>query len=145
MKYSTCGVLSYETVMQDLRDNLNTRFAAILPYGERMAVTKDEGVVVGWCGLKLGEALGAKAPEVTYSILPPHRGHGYATECAMAMRNHAFRELGACQLIALIHPENSPSIRVARRIGLRCVGEPETSHLYSMTRAMFVEATAGTT
>ena len=44
-------------------------------------------------------------------------GHGYATEAALACRDWALRELGLTRLISLIALENTPSIRVAERIG----------------------------
>jgi len=44
-------------------------------------------------------------------------GHGYATEAALACRDWALEELGLQRVISLIAFENTPSIRVAERIG----------------------------
>ena len=46
-----------------------------------------------------------------------HWGNGYATEAAIACRDWALGELGLTRLISLIALENTPSIRVAERIG----------------------------
>jgi RimJ/RimL family protein N-acetyltransferase len=43
---------------------------------------------------------------------------GYATEAAAASRDFARDVLGATRLIAIIHPDNRPSQRVAEKIGL---------------------------
>jgi ribosomal-protein-alanine N-acetyltransferase len=44
-------------------------------------------------------------------------GSGYATEAAIACRDHAFTELGRERIISLIEPNNLASIRVAEKIG----------------------------
>ena len=44
-------------------------------------------------------------------------GNGYASEAAIACREWALGELGLTRLISLIALENTPSIRVAERIG----------------------------
>jgi RimJ/RimL family protein N-acetyltransferase len=62
----------------------------------------------GWPGLEVGWLLGREA-----------WGHGYATEAARAAMEHAWRELGAQELISLIAPGNVPSRRVAERLGMR--------------------------
>jgi RimJ/RimL family protein N-acetyltransferase len=62
----------------------------------------------GWPGLEVGWLLGRRA-----------WGQGYATEAALAAVDHAWRELGAQELISLIAPANLPSQRVAARLGMR--------------------------
>jgi RimJ/RimL family protein N-acetyltransferase len=60
----------------------------------------------GWPGFELGWMLG-KA----------HWGKGYATEGARRALAFAFDELRQPRVISLIRPENTPSIRVAERLG----------------------------
>jgi RimJ/RimL family protein N-acetyltransferase len=57
--------------------------------------------------------------EVGYHVRTAAQGRGYATEAAAACRDHARTVLGATRLIAIIHPDNQPSRRVAEKIGLR--------------------------
>ena len=45
-------------------------------------------------------------------------GHGYATEAATAVRDHALTVLGVGDLISIIHPENERSRRVAGKLGM---------------------------
>lgn len=44
-------------------------------------------------------------------------GHGYATEAARACLEWGFATLDAEYFIAMIHPENTASVRVAERLG----------------------------
>jgi RimJ/RimL family protein N-acetyltransferase len=56
-------------------------------------------------------------PELGWTFLRRHWGHGYATEAALAAREWARRELGIGRLISLISAENARSTRVAERLG----------------------------
>ncbi len=57
--------------------------------------------------------------EVGYHVLPAWQNRGLASEAAAACRDFAQMVLGASRLVAIIHPGNVPSQRVAARIGLR--------------------------
>jgi ribosomal-protein-alanine N-acetyltransferase len=59
------------------------------------------------------------AAELIYVIAAADWSRGYATEIASALRDQAFGPLGLHRLIALIHPENTASEKVARRLGMR--------------------------
>lgn len=60
--------------------------------------------------------------EVGYTVLPDHRGRGYATEATRALCNWALREHGVRRFRASIAPDNAPSLAVARRLGFRQTG-----------------------
>jgi RimJ/RimL family protein N-acetyltransferase len=53
--------------------------------------------------------------ELGWAILSRHWGHGYATEAARGARDW----LGGTRVISLIDPANTPSIRVAEKLGAR--------------------------
>jgi RimJ/RimL family protein N-acetyltransferase len=82
-------------------------------------VIADEGGFAGDCGLTPQVVDGVTELEVGYHVRPALQGQGYATEAAAACRDHARAVLGAARLIAIIHPDNRPSQRVAEKIGLR--------------------------
>lgn len=77
--------------------------------------------------------------EIGFALLPAARGQGIAAEAALRALEHAERELRLQRLIALTLPDNGPSQRLLRRLGLafeRGVvfeGEDELIHIYSMT------------
>lgn len=74
---------------------------------------------VGDCGLTPQEVDGTIEIEVGYHVSVALQRRGYATEAAAACRAYARDVLGLERLIALIHPDNVPSQRVAEKIGLR--------------------------
>lgn len=73
---------------------------------------------VGQVGLALQDVEGVRRPEIGWLLHRPYWGHGYATEAGSAARDAAFRRWGYDEVISLIRPENEPSQRVARRVGL---------------------------
>jgi RimJ/RimL family protein N-acetyltransferase len=76
------------------------------------------GEFVGDCGLTPQEVDGTIDVEVGYLVCADRQGKGYATEAAAACRDYARDALGLKRLIAIIHPDNVPSQRVAEKIGL---------------------------
>jgi RimJ/RimL family protein N-acetyltransferase len=87
-------------------------------YGLWLLTTADGGFV-GDCGLTPQVVDGVTELEIGYHVLLARQGRGYATEAAAASRDFAREVLGATRLIAIIHPDNRPSQRVAEKIGLR--------------------------
>jgi RimJ/RimL family protein N-acetyltransferase len=82
-------------------------------------LTTPDGDFVGDCGLTPQVVDGVTELEVGYHVVPALQGRGYATEGAAASRDFARTVLGATRLVAIIHPDNRPSQRVAEKIGLR--------------------------
>jgi len=80
-------------------------------------VETQEGAVVGDCGLTFQELEGESLVEVGYHVKLALRGQGLATEAATSVRDAA-RDAGMPRLVAIIRPENTPSQRVAQKIGL---------------------------
>jgi RimJ/RimL family protein N-acetyltransferase len=60
--------------------------------------------------------------ELGYTFAKEHWGCGYATECATAVRDFAFRGLKLSQLVSAIAPTNAASKAVARKLGLEYSG-----------------------
>ena len=75
------------------------------------------GEFVGDCGLTLQEVEGEHLVEAGWHVRSDHRRQGHATEAALAVREVA-RGAGIEHLIAIIRPDNTPSQRVAAKIGL---------------------------
>ena len=57
--------------------------------------------------------------EVGYVLNPALGGRGYATEAASAVLRLGFEELGLHRIVARIDEDNEPSVRLARRLGMR--------------------------
>ena len=88
-------------------------------------IEKATGRVIGDCGLLEKEVAGRTEIELVYVLAPAAWGRGLATEAGRAIRDHATAALQCRRLIALIHPENAASERVAVKLGFRCEGTVE--------------------
>jgi RimJ/RimL family protein N-acetyltransferase len=58
---------------------------------------------------------------VGYAIAKEKWGNGYATEAAAAAVDHAFRRLKLERIVAVAYPENTASIRVMEKLGMKFV------------------------
>jgi RimJ/RimL family protein N-acetyltransferase len=87
-------------------------------HGLWLAIERASGAPVGQVGLLIQHMHGVDEKEVTYLIHRPFWRRGFATEAGAAVRDYAFDVLGRQRVIALIRPENLPSIGVARKLGL---------------------------
>ncbi|MGO4453505.1 GNAT family N-acetyltransferase [Arthrobacter sp. RAF14] len=81
-------------------------------------VESDDGTFLGDCGLTWQRVNGLPRLEVGYHVLPEFQGRGLATEAALACRDFARDVLGNPELVAIIHPENLASLRVAEKLGM---------------------------
>jgi RimJ/RimL family protein N-acetyltransferase len=88
-------------------------------FGLLAAVLRSSGEVIGRCGHHRWEIDGVDELEVGWMLARPYWGHGYATEAALALRDHGFEVLGRDHLVSLIQPANRRSVAVAERIGAR--------------------------
>lgn len=84
-----------------------------------LLATRTPPVFIGDCGLQIRILSGRPSLELGYHFVRDAWGRGYATEAARACLARAREEPGVDEVIALIRPENGPSQRVARRLGLR--------------------------
>ena len=84
-------------------------------------------VMVGHAGFHgppgVNGAAAADAVEVGYTIFPPYRRRGYATEVAATLLAWARREEGVRHFIASVGPENAPSLAIVRKLGFTQTGE----------------------
>jgi RimJ/RimL family protein N-acetyltransferase len=70
-----------------------------------------------WHIATISEAGKFAQPELGWAFVREHWGNGYATEAASAVRTWARKERELGRLISLIHPDNTASQRVAKRLG----------------------------
>jgi [ribosomal protein S5]-alanine N-acetyltransferase len=88
-------------------------------FGPYAVVKRINQEVVGYCGLFFFPDInGQPEVEIGYRLARANWGCGYATEAALAVRDYAFNSLGLKRLIAMIDPQNTASLRVARKLGM---------------------------
>ncbi len=109
-------------------------------FGPYAVVEKDSQSLIGYCGLfHFRDVNGHPEVEIGYRFIQAMWGKGYATEAAKAVRDYAFTVLGMNRLIAIIEPNNAPSIRVAEKIGMAYEqnvmfdGYSHPDHVYATT------------
>lgn len=141
------GVKSAAWVTGWLRDRLEDY--ARRGYGPYAVLRRDTLAFIGYCGLFYFPNVNGQAEiEIGYRLVRAAWGNGFATEAALAVRDAAFSTLGLRRLIAMIDPDNSASIRVAEKIGMRyeqefmAEGYDHPDHIYSVHRPHELEAPA---
>jgi RimJ/RimL family protein N-acetyltransferase len=82
---------------------------------------KQDGRLIGGCGLRLGEPRKGMAT-IGYTFNPAFWGMGYATEAAMGMIELAKEMPGIHTLFAACDSQNLASQRVLEKCGLQAVG-----------------------
>jgi RimJ/RimL family protein N-acetyltransferase len=79
-----------------------------------------EGDFIGFVGLQRVrfDAPFGPAVEIGWRLAPHAWGHGYSTEAARRVLEHAFGPLALEQVVSFTVPANEPSWRVMERIGM---------------------------
>jgi [ribosomal protein S5]-alanine N-acetyltransferase len=107
------------------------------PYGDRAIVLRDSDEVVGSVGfapclMPFGQLPSFEATDrftseigLFWALFPEHQGQGYATEAAAAMVAYAFDELRLRRIVATTEHDNTRSISVMRRLGMRLERNPQ--------------------
>ena len=88
------------------------RWVAQHESGIGMFTVLDGDETVGWAGYVHRSLHWGDEVELGWSIRKQHWGNGYATAAAQSLR-----ALGPERVVHLIHPQNAPSIAVARKLG----------------------------
>ncbi|MGW4201290.1 GNAT family N-acetyltransferase [Streptomyces sp. NPDC004726] len=79
---------------------------------------REEPGVIGEVSVTLADAR-ARQGEIGWILHPGHEGHGYASEAAAALASAAFGALGVHRLFARLDVENTGSVRLCERLGMR--------------------------
>lgn len=111
---------------RQVRDHLvdRTFHTALSRPGDLLVLAVEhQGRVIGDVSLHLRTvAPETRMAEIGWLQLTAEGGHGYATEAAGALLELAFGELGACLVTAVVDRANTPSARLALRLGFQPAG-----------------------
>jgi [ribosomal protein S5]-alanine N-acetyltransferase len=101
-------------------------------------VLKANSELIGDCGLTVQQVEGVDENEIGYHVRRGLWGQGLATEAARACRDYGFARLRVEHLVSIIRNENTPSRRVAEKIGMTVWKEVRRAGLehvvYAITR-----------
>ena len=92
-------------------------------YGYWAAEEKESGKFIGRIGFS--NPAGWPGFELGWTIAPAYQGRGFASEGARRLLKYAFEDLDKSHVISLIHPDNTPSRKVAEKLGETIEGETE--------------------
>jgi len=85
-------------------------------YGRWLMVRKEDGAVLGWCGLKyLPET---QETDIGYRLFKKYWGAGYATEAAKACLQYGFETLKLDTIIARAMQKNVASVNIMKKLGM---------------------------
>lgn len=96
-----------------------------------VVVLKENGEVIGQCGLTKQLWWGENVVEIGYLFRKDFWHKGYATEAAVACKDYAFNRLGEKRVYSIIRDLNLPSRRVALRNGMKVCGV-QVKHYYGI-------------
>ncbi|GCE28787.1 ribosomal-protein-serine acetyltransferase [Dictyobacter alpinus] len=82
---------------------------------------KESGELLGDCYFKL-EAEEPRQAELGYSLARAYQGYGFASEAVTAWLSYAFRTFDLHRVIAITDCENSASVTLLERLGMRREG-----------------------
>jgi RimJ/RimL family protein N-acetyltransferase len=127
MRYLGAGPLSREETWRRLL--CAPGLWTLLGFGYWAVVARDDGRYLGQLGFadfkrEMTPSIEG-LPEIGWIFAPAAQGQGYATEAALAALAWADAVLDPPEVVAIIDPDNAPSIRVAGKIGFQS-REPAT-------------------
>lgn len=101
-------------------------------------VRRNEGDLIGYCGVTVGRA-SFEEPEIAYELAQRAHGFGYATEAARAVLDAA-AATGRQRLWATVWDWNTASLRVLEKLGFydsgRATEDPQRGTTIWMTREL---------
>ena len=116
--------------MEESIQNLQAYIAHMYPlydYGMWSVVEKENGTIIGICGIGHNDYPGAECTDLGYYICPKWRKKGIATECIEIVLDYAKNYLEFPLICAIIKEENRISRGILRKFGFEFVKKLESS------------------
>lgn len=112
---------------------------AEMGFGLWTVVHKDNGKVIGDCGITMQNIHGQMLPEIGYHIHKDYQRKGYATEAARACRDYVFELLDMDAVYSYMKYTNAASCGIAIKNGMSFIEEYDDpvntrTRVYAITR-----------
>ena len=124
VRYSGGRSPSFKEVRKGIRQHISG-FYEERGYGLLAVELRETGEVVGRIGFLTTEIDKSADVELHYHLAPAAWGTGLATEAARAVLDWGFEKGYLTRVVAVIHPDNHASRRVAEKCGLKFWKEME--------------------
>ena len=116
LKFLGGGPSTLEEVREGIENHIRSYYD-VHGYGLWGTVEKETGRLIGRCGILYQEINGKKDAELAYLFDRSTWGKGFATEAANEIVRLANEKFGFKRMVAVIHPDNEGSVRVAQKCG----------------------------
>ena len=87
-------------------------------FGTWYLASVPDDAFAGYCGIRPLLLEGRHEVEVAWHVNKLHWNRGLATEAALVSMRLGFDRFGLSRLVAIIHPDNGASRRVAQKVGM---------------------------
>jgi [ribosomal protein S5]-alanine N-acetyltransferase len=118
MRFSLNGPMNKEQAREYFQKRILAHYSQY-GYGLYAVVLKENNALVGLIGLISQNIDGEDKVELGYRLHRQYWGKGMATEACLAVCHCAFTQLGINELISIIDPKNTRSLKVAKRVGMK--------------------------
>lgn len=116
MHFSFSGPLNEEQVLEQIHGYRESQES--WGYARWAVVRQEDERILGYCGFRQMEVEGQQEVELGYRLGSEFWRQGYASEAALACRVYVESKSILNRMIALVHPPNHASCRVAEKTGL---------------------------
>jgi ribosomal-protein-alanine N-acetyltransferase len=86
-------------------------------FGLNLVELKESKVPIGMCGILKRDSL--DDPDIGFAFLPEFQTNGYALESSDGVMKDGREDHNLKRLVAVVNPDNEPSIRLLEKIGFR--------------------------
>lgn len=116
------GVHTVEDAQRYIESGPWTRYST-LAFGLWLVQLRDTEEPIGICGLLQRDTL--RSPDVGFAFLSRFRANGYAFESACAVMSFATNVLHLPEVLAVVNPSNTASIRLLEKLGFELAREAQ--------------------
>ena len=117
MRFSLIGVHD----RQQIRQFIEQRLLSYLEWGFGLyaIIHKQNRELIGYCGFFLETIDRQKEVAIGYRLAQKYWSKGFGTEAATAVLNYGRQKFNFQRFICIIDPQNTRSIRVAKKLGMK--------------------------
>jgi len=120
-RYQSWETYGEQEAIEFLRHQADTRLGAPGGWTQFAIELKATGALIGDCALHV-KADDARQGEIGFTLAREYQGRGYAAEAVARLLDYVFAELQLHRVVAITDCENSASVALLKRLGLRREG-----------------------